>query len=104
MSSRRALHISNLRCEYLVDPLGIDELAPRLSWMVESVRRGARQIAYRIRVASTLKKLAAGEGDRWDSGRVDSNQTTHVTYSGKQLRSRDVCHWNVEIWDEVGSP
>ena len=94
--------INQLRCEYLIAPLGIDERAPRLSWALESNRRGARQTAYRIRVASTPEKLAAGEGDRWDSGRIESNQTTHIVYTGKPLQSRDVCHWCVEIWDETG--
>jgi alpha-L-rhamnosidase len=96
------LHISGLRCEYLVAPQGIDERAPRLSWAIKSNRRGVRQAAYRLRVAGTPEKLTAGEGDFWDSGRVESNQTTHVVYAGRPLGSRDVCHWCVEIWDEAG--
>jgi len=96
------LNVSRLRCEYLVAPLGLDERVPRLSWIIESDRRGARQIAYRVRVTSTPEKLAAGENDCWDSGRVGSNQTTHVVYAGRPLRSRDVCHWCVEVWDEAG--
>ncbi len=96
------VRITHLRCEYLINPPGIDEPAPRLSWAIESNRRGARQTAYRLRVASTPEKLAAGEGDRWNSGRVEGNQTTHIVYAGKPLRSRDVCHWNVEVWDEAG--
>ena len=95
--------VTNLRCEYLVNPLGIDERTPRLSWAIESSRRGARQIAYRLRVASTPEKLAASEGDFWDSGRIESNQTTHVNYAGEPLKSRDVCHWCVEVWDESGN-
>jgi alpha-L-rhamnosidase len=97
------LRAVNLRCEYLVAPLGIDERLPRLSWTIESDRRGARQIAYRIRVARTPEKLAGGEGDFWDSGRVESNHTTHIAYAGRPLRSRDVCHWCVEVWDEAGN-
>lgn len=96
------LQVTSLRCEYLVDPLGIDERCPRLSWMIESARRGARQLAYRIRVASTREKLAAGECDRWDSGRVESAVTTHVEYAGTALGSRQECHWDVEVWDETG--
>ncbi|HEU6447683.1 MAG TPA: family 78 glycoside hydrolase catalytic domain [Verrucomicrobiae bacterium] len=97
------LKISNLRCEYLVVPRGIDEREPRLSWTIESNRRGAQQIAYRIRVACSEEKLAANENDFWDSGRIESNQTTHVVYAGKKLQSRDVCFWNVEVWDETGN-
>jgi alpha-L-rhamnosidase len=93
----------HLRCEYLVNPLGIDERSPRLSWMIESERRGAKQTAYRLRVAGLPEKLAAGEADFWDSGRVENNQTTHVAYAGWPLHSRDVCHWCVEIWDEAGN-
>ncbi len=95
--------VAHLRCEYLVNPLGIDECSPRLSWRVESNRRGAQQVAYRIQVASTPEKLAAGEADFWDSGRIESSQTTHIVYAGKPLRSRDVCHWRVESWDEAGN-
>ncbi len=96
------LGVSHLRCEYLVAPLGIDERLPRLSWMLESSRRGARQTAYHLRVASTPAILAAGGADRWDSGRVAGNQTTHVVYDGTPLRSRGRCHWCVEVWDDEG--
>ncbi|HKW30837.1 MAG TPA: family 78 glycoside hydrolase catalytic domain [Verrucomicrobiae bacterium] len=96
------IRIAHLRCEYLVAPLGIDECAPRLSWTIESNRRGARQVAWRVRVASTAEKLAGNECDLWDSARVESNQTTHIVYTGRKLRSRDVCHWRVQVWDETG--
>lgn len=98
-----ATRVTSLRCEYLVDPLGLDECRPRLSWLPATDRRGARQVAYRVRVASTPVKLAAGAADRWDSGRVESAQTAHVAYAGEPLRSRDACHWQVEIWDETGA-
>lgn len=97
-----ALLVSRLRCEYLVAPLGIDERAPRLSWAIECGRRGARQVAYRVGVASTPEELAGDEWNLWDSGRVESNQTTHILYAGRPLRSRDVCHWRVQVWDETG--
>ncbi len=95
--------ITSLRTEYLVDPLGIDEREPRLSWRMETPRRGARQTAYRIRVAGSASGLAAGDADRWDSGRVESDQTTHVAYAGAPLGSRDACHWQVEVWDDTGA-
>jgi len=86
------LSVSRLRCEYLVAPRGIDELKPRLSWMLDSDRRGARQHAYRVRVASTPDQLAAGDADLWDSGRIESAQTAQLEYAGRPLRSRDACH------------
>lgn len=97
------IRILDLRCEYLVAPLGIDERAPRLSWRIDSTRRGARQVAYRVRVASSAQALADGHADRWDSGRVESDRTNQIEYAGTPLRSRDRCHWDVEIWDETGT-
>jgi len=97
------LRVSALRCEYLVAPLGIDERLPRLSWLLESSRRGARQTAWHIRVASVAHKLSAGQADLWDSGRVASAQTTHIAYAGKPLHSRQVCHWQVEVSNELGN-
>jgi hypothetical protein len=37
------LRAAELRCEYLTNPLGIDVLQPRLSWIRESAERGQRQ-------------------------------------------------------------
>ncbi|ATC63334.1 alpha-L-rhamnosidase [Nibricoccus aquaticus] len=98
VSSTPAFAIANLRCDYLVNPLGIDESSPRLSWTLESEARGARQLAYRIRVSSTAQKLAANNTDLWDSGRIESDQTTHITYAGKPLTSRATAFWTVEVW------
>ena len=39
---------SALKCEYFVDPKGIDSLAPMLSWILISVERGQKQTAYQI--------------------------------------------------------
>src|SRR5512137_52896 len=37
------LQATGLRCEYLENPLGIDSIKPRLSWIVASDLRGRRQ-------------------------------------------------------------
>jgi alpha-L-rhamnosidase len=99
-----AATVEYLRCEYRVDPLGIGETAPRLSWEMQDPRRGAKQSAYQILVAGTPEKLAANQGDLWDSGKVDSNQTTQVVYAGKPLGSRMRCHWKVRLWNHEGKP
>ena len=93
-----------LRCEYLVDPLGIDAARPRLSWIVCSGERAQVQTAYRVLVASTPHKLAADDGDLWDSGEVRSDATLHVEYAGRPLASRARCHWKVRVWDKAGRP
>jgi len=96
------MKLTNLRCEYLRDPLGIDVRRPRLSWVLESDRRGQKQTAYRILVASSEENLRNDIGDLWDSGKVGSDETAHIAYAGKPLRSRMRCYWKVRVWDEAG--
>jgi alpha-L-rhamnosidase len=101
-SALAGLSPKSLRCEYLTNPLGIDTLQPRLSWVVESDQRAQEQSAYQILVASNEAKLKAGEGELWDSGKVASDQTLQVVYGGKPLNSCQRCVWKVRVWDKAG--
>lgn len=96
------IKITNLRCEMLTNPLGIDIIHPRLSWEIYGNQRGVLQNAYQIIVSSSMLKLNKGEGDLWNSGRVKSNQSVNVIYAGKQLSSRMQCFWKVRIWTNYG--
>ena len=96
--------VGDLRCEYRVNPLGIDRPAPRLSWVLESSRRGERQTAYRVLVASSRQTLARDVGDVWDSGKVLSGESLGIRYSGKPLQSDCVYFWKVRVWDRDGEP
>lgn len=98
------LAAERLRCEYLVDPLGIDVRQPRLTWMLTSQQRCQRQTAFQVLVASSRELLDRESGDLWDSGKVASDQSVHVVYAGKPLDSRAQCHWKVRVWDKDGRP
>ena len=98
------MNATNLRCEYLTNPLGIDEMQPRLSWTLDSEARGQKQTAYRIVVASTIKGIEAKEGNLWDSGKIQSGESTHIVYSGKPLKTGMRCYWRVRVWDKDGKP
>lgn len=93
--------ISNLTCEYKNNPLGIDVRQPRLSWQMQSERRGASQSAYQILVASTKDSLDAGEDLLWYSGKIISDQSIHVSYCGPVLESGQRVYWKVRVWDEL---
>ena len=93
-----------LRCEYRVNPLGIDEAQPRLTWRVESAERGQRQTAYQVLVASSPQLLRSNTGDLWDSGKLAGGQTVNIVYAGKALASRQRCFWKVRVWDREGRP
>jgi len=92
-----AANLTNLRCEYRDNPLGIDAEKPRLSWKIEvrdqksEVRdqrpevRGQKQTAYQVLVASTPELLAKDQGDLWDSKKVASDQSIQVEYGGQAV-------------------
>ena len=94
--------VKQLRCEYRVNPLAVNTVNPRLSWNLESPRRGQRQTAYQILVAGSLEDLNANKGDLWDTGKVNSDQSIHVLYAGRKLSSRMQCCWKVRVWDKDG--
>ncbi|MCX6879810.1 MAG: glycoside hydrolase family 78 protein [Verrucomicrobia bacterium] len=99
---------ADLRCEYLDNPLGIDVVKPRLSWVMENseseIPRGTRQTAYQVLVASSERLLAQDTGDLWDSGKVAGAQSNQLEYRGKALASRLRCEWKVRVWDQDGKP
>jgi alpha-L-rhamnosidase len=92
----------DLRCEYAVNPLGVDVPHPRLFWQLESPERGQRQTAYQILAASSEQKLAADDGDLWNSGKVVSDRTIQIPYAGKPLKSAQQVFWKVRAWDPNG--
>lgn len=91
-----------LRCEYLDNPSGIDATQPRLSWQLEAAsatQRSLKQTAYQILVSSSEAGLVKEQGDLWDSGKVLSNQSSHIAYAGNTLTSGQQCWWRVRVWD-----
>ncbi len=98
------LTAADLKVEYLSNPIGIDTVNPRLSWHVESGKRGQFQTAYQIIVASSQKILDSDTGDLWDTGKIMSDNTLHIKYQGKPLKSYQRCFWKVKVWDKNGVP
>ncbi len=93
-----------LRCEYLVDPMGVGAAPPRFYWTVASNERGQRQSAYQVLVSTSAALLDQDQGERWDTGRVESDETLHVTYQGKPLAPETTYYWKVRVWDRSGNP
>jgi alpha-L-rhamnosidase len=102
MQDYNILHPENLRCEYLINPSGIDVITPRLSWYSTSEQKNQKQTAYRILASSSSEKLNSDNGDLWDTKKVVSDESINIVYSGKQLNSGDECYWKVKVWDAKG--
>ncbi|MEI7985540.1 MAG: family 78 glycoside hydrolase catalytic domain [Armatimonadota bacterium] len=75
-----------LRCENLVNPVGIDSASPRLSWKLESTGKGLtdlKQMSYEIVVATDKTKLSNEKADVWHSGVIRSNSTSGIQIPAK---------------------
>jgi len=94
--------VTDLKCEYKINPVGIDVARPRLSWIITSETRGEKQTAYHVLVASSKHNLNNNKADLWDSGKVNTSQTIGITYEGKPLESNKCCFWKVCVWDKDG--
>ncbi len=98
----REIKPSALKCEYLTNPLGIDIVAPRLSWKLVAASDqvfNQKQQAYQILVATSAEKLTEEKADLWNSGKVNSDATTQLGYKGKPLTSELKCYWKVKVWN-----
>src|SRR5947207_1277965 len=91
-----------LRCDYQVNPLGLDVRRPRLSWKFLATGRAVRQSGYQVIAGSSAEMVAGNRGDLFDIGKVVSDASVHVEYEGKELTSAQRVYWKVRVWDEKG--
>lgn len=95
-------HISvvNLKCEHLINPIGLDTKTPRFSWQLESQNRGISISAYQF-ILGTDSHFTV-ESQIWDSGKIDSDKNLAV-YRGPALKPFTKYFWGVQVWDDHGT-
>lgn len=94
--------VAGLKCEHLVNPIGIDTQHPRFSWLMTDARPGARQTAYRVFLGVDSTDVARRKAMHWTSGKKISSSNL-ITYQGKPLLPFTKYYWLVELWDEDGN-
>ena len=92
-------YLAELKCENLIDPLGIDNVTPHFSWKLKGDGWKGGQTYYEIQVASDSILLAQDKADLWNTGKLKSDVSVMVPYRGKTLTSRSLCYWRVRVWD-----
>ncbi len=90
--------VINLRCEYLVNPIGIDIEKPRLYWQNDSNGYNFIQSAYQILAFNKNRNEPV-----WDSGKVESEQSIHIPFEC-EVSSRERIYWKVRTWDSNDNP
>jgi len=101
------------------NPLAIDRDTTRFTWMSKDTERGERQTAYQIVVLGSssgdstfsARRSEAKTGQLfnastviWDSGKINSDQSASVEYTGEPLPAAARFWWKVRIWDQTGKP
>ena len=94
--------IASLKCEWRINPLGIDVPAPRVSWQIQSSQRNVQQTGYSIIVASSEKLLQQNIGDVWSSGKIKSSASVLIPYRGKPLKSGWKYYWKIKSFTNKG--
>lgn len=101
--------ITNLKTNYIRNPIGVDDESILFSWQMNSEEQGKSQSAYRIAVYECDQgnreqdDAIASEICVWDSGKVESSLSVAVPYEGEQLKPQTGYEWSVDVWDEEGS-
>ena len=65
------LQTTNLLCEYLENPIGLDTEKPRFRWQISTSHDGFLQTGYELYVGTDSLAVSNGEGNIWESGTVE---------------------------------
>lgn len=88
------MNATQLKTEYLTDPVGIGISRPRLFWNCEG---GERQTAFQIAATDD------GGTPLWDSGRTQS-RSMRAEWGGSPVPPKTKVLWKVRLWDENDVP
>ncbi len=98
------MRVSHLTAESRVRPIGLDRRHPQLGWRLEADRRGQRQTAYQIVVATSRSRVLSDRVDVWDSGKTASDESIGIEYQGPPLTSDHRYYWRARAWDQDDVP
>jgi alpha-L-rhamnosidase len=90
--------VVGLKCEYATNPIGLDIQSPRFSWRIESNQRRLLQTSYQIIVSSSLEEFGRNNANIWNSGKINSEISTGISYNGPELLSRKRYYFKVKVW------
>jgi len=92
----------NLRSFDKYNPIGTNN-KPYFGWYVNDPDDNEIQSAYQILIATSLSNLNAGQGDIWDSKKIDSRKQNYIFAEGKTLLPATRYYWKVRTWDKDGN-
>jgi alpha-L-rhamnosidase len=97
------LQVTNLRCEYSANPLGVETATPHFNWQLQSTQKNVLQTAYKILVSDDSLQLKKSVGAIWNSNKIQSAASIQINYTGKPLQTAKKYFWKVQVWDNKGN-
>lgn len=94
LAAQSLFQVSELKVEYIAEPLGIDVETPRFSWQMISDIPGSSQKAYQLIVTDEHHT------EVWNTGRVKSDISLNIEYAGQALKPRTRYQWTVHVWNQ----
>lgn len=87
--------IKNMKVEYGSEPIAIATKQPRFSWQITNApaTRGLKQTSYTIILTDEHGK------EVWNTGKVTSDQSLNIRYTGESLKPSTRYQWHLTIWD-----
>lgn len=117
------ISVHHLRCAHRVNPLGVDDPHPYLSWQLSGKGHNIQQTAYEIRLAAidpvdatslspatpspnpanpAIRGISKLPAHPWSSGKIYSSQSINIRYNGPPLEPATKYSWQVRVWDNRG--
>ena len=92
------MRLRDVRVEYRENPIGLDVRKPRFSWKLDTEEYNTIQTAYQIYI-TYYDKADKKEIVAWNSGKVESDQSVLVEYSGGALQAETQYKCVIQVWD-----
>ena len=101
---QNSAHVDTAIVELKINNMGIGSTVDELEcfgWRMESEVQDQSQSAYQIVMADSEENLQKGKYI-WDSGKVEDDNSTFVSYTGEKLENLQDYFWKVFVWDKDG--
>lgn len=95
--------VSDLRCESIVNPLGIAVTQPQFSWTLTSEMNNVQQGGYELLISDNEHLIKQDKGNCWETKVNSSDQTLNVAYAGTPLKPFTRYYWKVRVCDATGN-
>lgn len=93
--AKGAVSVTNLQLGFKERAVGVATSDVKFGWQLLSTLSNVRQEGYQI----VISKSEDFKKDKlWDSGKIDSDQSRLVAYTGPELESATDYYWKVKVW------